>query len=175
MENIKLIVPGKTHQEAALEYRQEHFNHNEMLLHGASLLDTIDSYDNWLNHLKSNSCLETVKPGWVVSSTFFEIRENDERIVGIVDIRHTLNDFLRNYGGHIGYGVRPSERMKGYATRILSLALDYCRDLKLDKVMLTCAKENVASHRTIIKCGGVLEREFVHTDGKTVQVFWISL
>lgn len=146
-----------------------------MLLHGGSLFDSIDSYEEWLDHLKANSRPETLRPGWVVSSTFFAVRGSDGKIVGMVDIRHELNDFLRNYGGHIGYGVRPSERNKGYATRILLLALDYCRGLGLDKVMLACDKENAASRKTILKCGGVLEHEFLHTDGKTVQVFWISL
>lgn len=146
-----------------------------MLLHGGSLFDSIDSYDEWLDHLKANSNQDTLRPGWVISSTFFAVREDDERIIGMVDIRHELNDFLRNYGGHIGYGVRPSERGKGYATRILRLALDYCRSIGLDSVMLACDKENAASRKTIQKCGGIFEREFIHTDGNTVQVFWISL
>ncbi|NMB54599.1 MAG: GNAT family N-acetyltransferase, partial [Leptolinea sp.] len=117
----------------------------------------------------------TVQEGWVVSSTFFGIRESDGRIVGMIDIRHTLNDFLRNNGGHIGYGVRPSERFKGYATRMLELALEKCRQLGLERVMLACEKENTASRKTIMKCGGGLEREFEHSDGKTVQVFWITI
>lgn len=175
MDKLLLITPTKAHEQAALEYRQEHFDNGEVLLHGGSLLDSIASYDAWLDHLKANSSLKTVKEGWVTSSTFFAVRESDKRIVGMVDIRHTLNDFLRNYGGHIGYGVRPSERNKGYATQILTLALDYCRQIGLDRVMLACEKENTASQKTIIKCGGVLEREYQHTDGKTVQVFWITL
>ncbi len=175
METLILVTPDKTLETEALKYRQEHINHGEPVLHGGSLFDMINSYDEWLDHLKSNASPETVKPGWVVSSTFFAVRENDGRIVGMVDIRHSLNDFLRNYGGHIGYGVRPSERRKGYATRILLLALDHCRMLGLDRVMLACEKENIPSQKTIINCGGILEREFLHTDGKTVQVFWITL
>jgi len=139
------------------------------------LFDQIKSYEDWLDHLACNSTVETVKPGWVVSSTFFGVRENDHRIVGMIDIRHTLNDFLREYGGHIGYGVRPSERNKGYATQLLNLGLAFCRNLKLDRVMLACEKNNTGSRRTIEKCGGILDREFVHTDNKTVQIFWINL
>lgn len=170
-----LVTPTKEHEQAALEYKQEHLDNGEPLLHGGSLLDTKDSYDDWLDHLKANSSKETVQPGWVTSSTFFGMRESDNRIVGIIDIRHELNDFLRNYGGHIGYGVRPSERRKGYATQMLQLALDYCRSLSLDRVMLACDRNNPASRLTIEKCGGILEREFLHTDGMTVQVFWIDL
>jgi predicted acetyltransferase len=175
MDTLTLVTPTKTYELAALEYRQEHFDNGEMHLHGSSLFDTTKSYDSWLEYLKANASPETVPEGWVVSSTFFAVRENDGRIVGMIDIRHELNDFMRNYGGHIGYGVRPSERKKGYATQMLQLALEYCRQLGLDKVMVSCNKDNTASRQTIVKCGGVLDREFQHTDGKIVQVFWITL
>jgi predicted acetyltransferase len=175
MNNFILVTPTKDHELEALEYKQEHLDNGEMLLHGGSLFDSIGSYDAWLNHLKASSSPDTVQPGWVVSSTFFAIRPTDNRIVGMIDIRHELNNFLRSYGGHIGYGVRPTERKKGYATQMLLLALDYCRQLGLDKVMLGCEKSNEASRKTIVNCGGVLEREFLHTDGKFVQVFWITL
>jgi len=175
MDKITLITPSIAHETAVLDYKQEHLDNGEPLLHGGSLLDTMDTYDGWLDHLKTNSNEKTVKPGWVTSSTFLGVRESDGRIVGLIDIRHTLNDFLRNYGGHIGYGVRPSERRKGYATQMLRLALDYCRTLGLDRVMLACDKNNPASRLTIEKCGGILEREFQHTDGMTVQIFWITL
>jgi predicted acetyltransferase len=97
------------------------------------------------------------------------------KIVGLIDIRHTLNQFLREYGGNIGYSVRPSERNKGYATEILKQGLEYCKTIHLKKVMLACNKDNKASSRTIEKCGGVLEREFIYLDGKTIQVYWIVL
>jgi predicted acetyltransferase len=175
MDTILLVSPTKAYEQAALEYRREHFDKGEMLLHGGSLFDAIESYDDWLEHLKANSSPDTVQEGWVVSSTFFAVRPSDNHIVGMIDIRHSLNDFLRNYGGHIGYGVRPSERNKGYATQILRLSLDFCRRLGLDRVMLACYKENTASRKTIAKCEGVLDREFQHTDENIVQVFWITL
>jgi predicted acetyltransferase len=175
MDTLILVTPTKAHEQAALEYKQEHIDNGEMLLHGGSLFDSIASYDAWLNHLKASSSPDTVQPGWVVSSTFFAVRPTENRIIGMIDIRHELNNFLRSYGGHIGYGVRPSERNKGYATQMLLLALDFSRHLGLDKVMLACEKYNEASRKTIVNCGGVLEREFQHTDGKTVQVFWITL
>ncbi|MDR1320625.1 MAG: GNAT family N-acetyltransferase [Gracilibacteraceae bacterium] len=93
----------------------------------------------------------------------------------MIDIRHTLNQFLREYGGNIGYSVRPSERNKGYAAEILKQGLEYCKTIHLKKVMLACNKDNKASSRTIEKCGGVLEREFIYLDGKTVQVYGIDL
>lgn len=175
MEKLVLIKPSKAFELAAIDYRREHIACGEDHLHGSSLFDSYDSYDAWLEHLDRVSRAETVPEDWVVSSTFFALRKGDNRIIGMLDIRHELNDFLRNYGGHIGYGVRPSERGKGYATQILQIALDYCHDLGLKRVMLACNKDNIASRKTILKCGGVLEREFTHTDGQDVLVFWVEL
>ena len=175
MDEIELVLPSKDLEMAALEYKKEHFGNQEYELHGSSLFDKTDSYDNWLDQLKNNSNEKTVNPDWVASTTFFAIRKRDSNIVGMVDIRHTLNEFLRTYGGHIGYGVRPSERNKGYATQILKIVLKYCKQLALQRVMLACYKDNEASRKTIIHCGGVLEKEFIYIDGKTVQRFWIDL
>ena len=174
-ENIKLVFPGEEMKPEALLYRQEHFDACETVINGSALFDKTDSYDEWLNHIQRNSDGATVQPDWVVSSTFFGVRKSDDRIIGMIDIRHTLNDFLKAYGGHIGYAVRPSERRKGYATEMLWLALDYCRMLGIDKVMLGCYKDNAPSIRTIEKCGGVLEKEMMYTNGKPMLVYWINL
>lgn len=175
MDLLELVTPNPSHQAAALDYIREHAENGEPDLHGGALLEKIQSYDEWLERLRANSDEKTVRPGWVVSSTFFAVRPADGRIVGMIDIRHSLNDFLRNYGGHIGYGVRPSERNKGYATQMLRLALAYARKIGITRMMLACYQDNEPSARTILKCNGVLEREFVHTNGKTVQVYWITI
>ena len=175
MNEILLVSPNKAMEAAALDYRREHFENHEFELHGSSLLDTTNSYDAWLKQLSDNSNEETVNPDWVVSSTFFAVRKSDRKIIGMVDIRHHLNEFLSTSGGHIGYGIRPSERNRGYASKILNMALLYCKELDLSKVMLACYKDNVASSRTIVKCGGILHKEFFNADGKIVQIYWISL
>lgn len=175
MDQLELVIPDKTHEAAALEYIREHIAHGEPVLHGAALLDQFQSYDEWLDRLKANSNEKTALPGYVPATTFFAVRRSDGRIVGTIDIRHRLNEFLRSYGGHIGYGVRPSERRKGYATQMLKMALVYAKQIGLTKVMLACNRDNEASRRTIQRCNGVLEREFLHTDGHIVQVFWITI
>lgn len=174
MEEIILVRPTKELEEKALEYRQEHFDMGECELHGSSLFDKLE-YGEWLKLVEDNSHEKTVRSGWVVSSTFFAVRKTDNKIVGMIDIRHSLNDFLKNYGGNIGYGVRPSERNNGYAAEILKQGLKYCKTIGLEKVMLACYKDNQASSKTIIKCGGVLENEFTYLNKRTVQVFWITI
>ena len=137
----------------------------------------MDSYEEWLDFLEKQQSWETVSKDWTVNTTFFGIREIDNKIVGMVNIRHELtNDRLRNYVGHIGYGVRPTERRKGYVTQILKQALAFCKnELKLEKVMLGCLKENEGSRKTIINAGGILEKEYIAEDGENVQTYWINL
>ncbi|MCL1918299.1 MAG: GNAT family N-acetyltransferase [Peptococcaceae bacterium] len=175
MDTIKLVVPYKELEEEALAYRSEHFDCGETVIHGSSLFDEIDSYEDWLQHIKRNSCEETVPRSWVVSSVFFGVRARDQKIIGVIDLRHKLNAFLKRYGGHIGYAVRPSERGKGYATEMLRLMLEYCRNLGMDKAMICCYKDNLPSIRTLEKHGGILEKETTFTDGKPILVYWIKL
>lgn len=175
MEKLLLIQPGKEWEEAITEYRREHFALGEKELHGSALLHTFENLDDWFRLLHDNSSEQTCRADWVPASTFLAVRPSDGRIVGMIDIRHHLNEFLSSYGGHIGYGVRPSERGKGYAAQMLTEALAFCRALGLKEAMLACYRENPASRATIQQCGGRLAREFEDGEGKTVQVFWIVI
>lgn len=175
MEKLKLVWPCAEMKAAALDYREEHRQYGEEELHGAALFDKME-FEPWLEMSIRNHDTETANPNWVQSSTFFAVRESDGKIIGMVDIRHRLNDFLAAFGGHIGYGVRPTERRKGYAAEILRLALDYARrEIGLKRAMIACYGENEGSWRTILANGGNLERKFMHTDGKEVRVYWVDL
>lgn len=112
--------------------------------------------------------------GKVPNSTFFCLDEERNIMVGAVNIRHYLNDYLLKYGGHIGDGIRPGERRKGYATKMIALALEECRKLGLKRVLMVCDKDNVGSAKSIINNGGVLEDE-VEKDGVVEQRYWIEL
>ncbi len=127
-------------------------------------------FDQYLNELE----VKEGTPGLVPYSTFFCLDEKRELFVGAVNIRHYLNEHLLLNGGHIGDGVRPSERGKGIATKMIALALEECRTLGIRRVLMVCDKNNIASARTIQKNGGILENE-VNVDGVIEQRYWINL
>ena len=112
--------------------------------------------------------------GLVPDSTFFCLDEERNIIVGAVNIRHHLNEAWLINGGHIGDGVRPSERRKGIATKMIALALDEWKKLGLERVLMVCNKENVGSAKSIQKNGGILENE-IEVDGVVEQRYWIEL
>lgn len=175
MDILKLVSPQLQHKEPAEEFKKEFSDSGEHIINGSALFDQME-YSDWLDNTKRNSSPETVRADWVVSSTFFAVRESDGRIVGMIDFRHSIdNDFLSGYGGHIGYSVRLSERRKGYATEMLRQALDFAESIGLSKVMLGCYCNNTASKKTIEKCGGILTETKPYSDGKMMDIYWILI
>ncbi len=152
--------------------KQELFDNGETTIIGSELLDHTDSYDEWLKSVTDNTSSDTVNPSWVVTDTFFAFDENN-RIVGIIDFRHELNDFLKDFG-NCGYSVRPSERRKGYATEMLKLVLEHARQIGMDKVQLSVERSNEASVKTITKNGGKYERSFEFENEKA-DVYMINI
>ena len=109
----------------------------------------------------------------VPDSTFFCLDTDRNIFVGAVNIRHFLNERLLFSGGHIGDGIRPGERGKGYGTKMVALALEECDRLGIRDVLMCCNRDNIASARTIVRNGGVLENEVL--DGDTIiQRYWIK-
>jgi predicted acetyltransferase len=125
----------------------------------------------YLDHLER----KVPEDGFVPNSVFFLLDEEADRLLGAVDIRHYLNEVLLKEGGHIGDGVRPTERRKGYASEMIRLALAECQKLGIDRVLIVCDRDNVGSARSIVKNGGVLENELVKPDGTIMQRYWITL
>ena len=128
-------------------------------------------FDYYLDNLEHKEA----KDGKVPDSVFFLYDETRDKMIGAVNIRHYLNDFLLKEGGHIGDGIRPSERRKGYATLMIKLALEECKKLGIDRVLMVCDKDNIGSAKSIMNNGGVLENEFINSEGKTEQRYWIQL
>jgi len=170
---IKLVVPTIELKDEALEYRQEHFDNGENIINGSELFDKTESYEEWLQTVTNNANIKTVNPNWVLTDTFFAIDEETKKIIGIIDFRHTLNDFLVDFG-HCGYSVRPSERNKGYATEMLKQIKDIARKAGLPELQLSVEKNNTPSIKTIQKNDGVYERTF-EFEGEKADVYKISL
>ena len=174
--NIRLVklTPDYKAQLADMidEWREDieknHTNHSPW----AIFKNDYSDFDYYLEHLEIR---QENADGLVPDSTFFALDTDRNIFVGAVNIRHYLTDELLFTGGHIGDGVRPSERRKGVATQMIGLALDECRKLGIDRVLMICDKDNVGSARSIIHNGGVLEGEFVGEDGELEQRYWIEL
>jgi predicted acetyltransferase len=129
------------------------------------------SWPEYLEILDDESKGINLKEGRVPAT--FLIAEHDGSLIGRTSIRHELNDFLFNFGGHIGYGVRPSYRRRGFATKILSRSLSYIHGLGVTKVLVTCDEDNVGSMKVIESQGGVLENT-VEFEGIMRRRYWIT-
>ena len=170
--NIKLVRPTAEWKEQAADFRQEFFDHDEMIINGSELLDKTDDYDEWLKSVTANTRKETVNPDWVVTDTFFAINETGG-VVGIIDLRHTLNDFLKDMG-NCGYSVRPSERKKGYATEMLRQLTEFAKDIGMHELHLSVERNNEPSVKTIKYNNGIYERSF-RFEGGDADIYRIGL
>lgn len=174
MENdICLVRPVLELKEKALEYRREHFQHGEKIICGSELFDKTESYEEWLSAVTRNTDPKTVNENWVVTDTFFAMRKNDGRMIGMIDLRHTLNEFLKDLG-NCGYSVRPSERRKGYAAKMLNQLLQVAKEAGMKELHISVEKENTASVKVIRKNGGIYERSFSF-ENETADIYRIAI
>lgn len=175
MDEIILTLPDASYSDEISSYRRE-FLECGSSMDGTGSLRSMSDPSEWLAQVKSLSSRETVPESWVQSTQFMAVRPSDGRVVGMIQLRHYFNDFLERFGGHIGYSVRPSERRRGYASRMLADILPYCRQVGLERVLITCDETNEASRRTILKNGGVFERTvFDPSENDNLERYWITL
>ena len=163
MQNgMKLALPTIDYKERALDYIRE-FREYDSEVHGSGSLDyyaVASTYEAWLDKLRSDIDVANIPAVRAPALTYFYVRENDGRIVGMVNIRLADGARLPREAGHVGYSVRPTERRRRYATDMLREAVRVCRAMGIGDVYVTCKEGNAASAGTILNCGGELESTF---------------
>ena len=175
MEELLLIRPTNEYANQIAEYRQEFIDAGDSM-DGCGSLRSIEDPHEYIQKSINYESLETLPKDKVLATQFMLVRKNDNKIVGMIQVRHYFNDYLEKYAGHIGYSVRPSERRKGYAKEMLKKALPFCREIGIKKVLITCFEDNIGSEKTIIANGGVYESTVhePHVD-KNLKRFWIKV
>ena len=172
---MKLIEPTMEYDRQIQAYRREFLEFGGSM-DGCGSLRRFDRTQDWIDQVESLKDPETVPPNWVPSTQYIYVRESDEKIVGVIQIRHYFNEYLEKYAGHIGYSVCPSERRKGYAVKILGLMLEQARLKNMRRVLLGAYEGNIGSCKTIEKCGGILENTVKGKyDEEPIRRYWISI
>jgi predicted acetyltransferase len=171
MEEVSLIKPCKELREQYFSFYQEWKDSGENMVPWVISKDPTN-FEEMIQFLLDNE--ENLPDNWVPDSTYWLVTK-EQRIVGAVNIRHRLTEKLFNCGGHIGYGIRPSERRKGFATKLLALALDKAEELGIQKVLVVCDEDNIASEKTILNNGGKPDSDYIEEDGNVVKRYWIHL
>ena len=160
---MKLIKPTMEYDQQIQAFRQEYLEYGGSM-DGSGSLRKFDKTQDWLDQLES------------LTTQYIYVREEDDKVVGVIQIRHRFNEFLEKYAGHIGYSVCPSERRKGYASQMLSGVLPECRRLGIYDVLVCCLEDNEASRKTILKNGGVYESKvFEPRSQRWIERYWIHL
>ena len=154
MEHLKHVWPSMEYKEDSINYIKEFYECNSEI-HGVSGLNrSLDDYEGWLEKLEYYKSIEPNEE-WVPSESYLLVREEDNKVVGMINLRIILNESLKKFGGHIGYSIRPSERKKGYNKINLYLILNRCCELGLSEVLLDCSVNNPGSYKTMESLGGV--------------------
>lgn len=176
MENLKLIVPNNDYKNQYLDFIKECKKDIKAKGFESCIpLSTKHTIEKDIIDLKNRYNGINLPKGWVPDSTLWMIDELKNSIIGVISIRHRLTESLKFRGGHISYYIRPYERNKGYATKMLDLGLRYCKEsLYMDKVLITCSKNNIYSVKTILNNCGILHSEDIDNSEK-IQRYYVFL
>jgi len=152
---MKYRLPKLKDKEIIKKYIKEHYSCNIQKLNGSTKLLAMN-FEEWVKMINDNANIGDDE--WGKSLTYLVFNDEDE-LVGLLNIRYDLTNEKAMEFGHIGYGVRPSQRRKGYATKMLQFALNECKKYGLEKVIVACYKENKGSANVILKNNGKLIKE----------------
>ncbi|UOR11022.1 GNAT family N-acetyltransferase [Halobacillus amylolyticus] len=173
MGHVSLIKPTANLEKEYLSFYQEWKESGEEMVPWVIGKDPSD-FGAMVESLLASEKGRNLPEGWVPDSTFWLV-DRDQTVLGVVNVRHQLTEKLSNSGGHIGYGIRPSARRKGYAVKLLALTLEKVKELGILKVLVVCDEGNIGSEKTIRKNGGVQDDDFVEKDGNVMKRFWIEV
>ena len=167
---IDLILPTELNRADVLGFYDEFEKSGGTCIGFANHND----YDLWLQGMRNRKDAKNLPDGYVREN--FYLCYQDGEMVGVFSLKFELTDFLLNFGGHVGYAVRPSRRCKGIATEILRTGLDYAKSFGFDRVLAVCDEDNYASEKVILRNGGVFENKLFDPDENVfVKRYWIAL
>jgi predicted acetyltransferase len=171
-EHLRLVKPTTDLEEEYLDF------YHEWKSNGGDMIPWVIKKDpNPFSKMVDSLLLaekgENLPNGWVPDSTYWLVSGSD-RILGVVNIRHSLTEKLSQNGGHIGYGIRPSERRKGFATKLLTLSLQKAQSIGIDQVLIVCDAWNKPSERTILSADPVRDEDFIEEDGNVIFRYWVD-
>ncbi|MBR2894734.1 MAG: GNAT family N-acetyltransferase [Oscillospiraceae bacterium] len=180
MKQIELIEPQKKYEDDIWKFRQEILEYdagNKNQFAGCKSLDVSESAEAWIRICELRRSEDTCGEAGaqVPSHTYLAVRRRDDKVVGVIDLRHHINHpILGTWGGHCGYSVRPSERGNGYAQEMLHLNLQNAKRMGIEKLLITCDETNQASEKTILANGGIFEKT-IEVDGCLIKRYWITV
>lgn len=160
MNEIMLIEPIESYVDDIWRFRQEVIDSDDKdKFAGCGNLEECTSAEEWIETIRIRSNDDGCAEGKVPSNVYIAVRRDDNKIVGVIDLRHHINHpILGTWGGHIGYYVRPTERNKGYAKEMLRQNLINAKNYGISKVLITCDVNNIGSKKTILGNGGIFEK-----------------
>lgn len=175
MEKLILKRPDLSYKDEIRSFRQEFLDECSPL-NGCGPLAEMGDIGEWISRADRFEKGQGVPADMVPSTQLIYVRESDQKVVGVLQIRHAFTPFLETYGGHIGYSIRPSERRKGYAKQMLHDSLPFCREIGLEKVLVSCLDTNIASRRTILANNGVYDGTVYEPEEKVnFERYWITV
>lgn len=175
VDDFFLVEPSEDYAVQIAEYRQD-FLDTKSSMDGCGPLRRCENPTEYILECRKYTVPETLLEGTVIATQFLYIRKVDNRLVGMIQVRHYFNKYLSKYGGHIGYSIKPGERRKGYATSMLKAILPYCKEIGLDEILITCIRDNIGSEKTILNNGGVYESTVYEWKERCkLKRFWITL
>lgn len=167
---MTFVLPDESHYDDVISFYGEFENDGSTCIGYANF----HNYDEWVKEKQNRHTGENLPDGFVREN--FYLCYYEDKLVGVFSLKFELTDYLYNYGGHIGYAVRPSMRKRGLGTAILKQGLEISKKFGFKKILAVCDDDNTASEKIIVKNGGVFENKlFDEEENVFVKRYWIKL